>query len=141
MMVRLPEVTMNSLSFPRSGLVLLAPFCLALPLSACAAAPSDDDVQPIQIDSVEVQVGQARPAQVTAHVQGVLGDGCATLHSQEQKRSGDSVTITILRERPRDAICTQLAKLYDEQIPLEGTFPPGDYVLHVNAFDTAFRVE
>jgi hypothetical protein len=35
-------------------------------------------------------------------------------------------------------VCTQLARLYDERLPLEGSFPPGDYVLRVNDFVRSF---
>jgi hypothetical protein len=34
-----------------------------------------------------------------------------------------------------------MARLYDETIPLEGTFPPGRYVLRVNGTETSFATE
>jgi hypothetical protein len=58
-----------------------------------------------------------------------------------QQRSGNIVTVTILRERPRHAICIQIAKLYDDVIRLEGSFPPGVYQLRVNAFETTFTTQ
>ena len=48
------------------------------------------------------------------------------------------MTVTILRERPREAVCTQIAKLYDDVIRLEGQFPPGDYLLRVNSVEKTF---
>ena len=106
----------------------------------CGASPTAPDVvtEPIQIDRVDVLILESSPPQVTARVEGVLGDGCATLHSVAQQRSGNTVTVTILRERPRDAICTQIAKLYDDVIRLEGQFPPGDYLLRVNSVEKTF---
>jgi hypothetical protein len=95
-------------------------------------------VDPITVDSVVVEVS-GDPARPRARVKGVLGDGCSSLHSVSQTRAGNAVTITILRERPKDAICTQLARLYDETIPLDGSYPPGRYALRVNAFETAFE--
>lgn len=102
---------------------------------------SDLLVEPIQIDSVDVQVMQSSPPTVAAQVRGVVGDGCSVLHSVKQERSGSTVTITILRQRPRDAICTQIALLYDERIQLEGQFAAGDYVLRVNGVQRAFTIQ
>ncbi len=99
------------------------------------------EIAPIQIDDVEVRVEETSPPRAAAHVRGVIGDGCSELHSVKQERSGNTVTLTILRERPIDAVCTQMARLYDETIPLEGTFPTGRYVLRVNGTETPFATE
>jgi len=105
------------------------------------AAPPRVEIAPIQIDSVDVQVQESSPPRAAAHVRGVIGDGCSDLHSVKQERSGNTVTLTILRVRPIDAVCTQIARLYDETIPLEGTFPAGRYVLRVNGTETSFATE
>lgn len=128
---------------PQGSLFVLAPFPLAVVLLAACSLPADPDVvvEPIQVDSVDVRVMESSPPQASAHVRGVLGDGCSSFHSQEQQRSGNTITVTILRERPRDAVCTQIAKLYDADIPLEGTFPPGEYVLRVNGVEKVFTTE
>ena len=76
-----------------------------------------------------------------AHVQGILGDGCSELRSQSQARLGHLVLVTILRQRPRDAVCTQIAKVYVADIPLQGEYPPGQYVLRVNEVEKAFTTE
>jgi hypothetical protein len=115
--------------------------CLVLPLlTACADIPASPDriIEPIHIDSVDVVVGASVPLAVEVHVQGVVGDGCSVLHSVRQQRSGSTVTISILRERPRDAVCTQEARLYDARILLEGAFPPGSYRVQVNGVARAF---
>lgn len=98
-------------------------------------------VEEIQIDGVAVRVLESFPPQAVAHVQGILGDGCSEFHSLTQSRSGSTVTVTILRQRPQDAICTQIAKLYEADIPLEGQYPPGRYVLRVNGFEKVFTTE
>jgi hypothetical protein len=51
------------------------------------------------------------------------------------------VTVTILRQRPRDAICTQIAKLYEDNIRLDGQYPPGQYTLRVNDLTTTFETQ
>lgn len=117
--------------------------CLAAPLlTRCGGTPGSPDliIEPIHIDSVEVGVGASVPVAVEVHVQGVVGDGCSVVHSVRQERSGSTVSITILRERPKDAICTQEARLYVERIPLEGVFPPGSYLVRVNDVERAFTV-
>ncbi len=113
---------------------------------ACGAgSPARPDptlvVEPIQVDSVSVSVSGSPPVQVLAHVTGVVGDGCATLLPIEQRRAGAEVTVEIRRQRPRAAVCTQIARLFDETIRLEGEFPPGSYSLQVNTVKRSFVVE
>lgn len=95
-------------------------------------------VAPIVIESVDVLVLESFPPLASAHVRGVVGDGCSEIRSVEQRRSGNVTVVTILRERPRDAICTQIAKLYDEVLRLDGQFPPGRYEVIVNGFRQPF---
>jgi hypothetical protein len=115
---------------------------LALLLTACDGSPAKPDltIEPIHIDSLDVVVGAGVPVSVEAHVQGVVGDGCSVVHSVKQERSGSTVIITILRERPTEAICTQLARLYDARIVLEGTFAPGAFLVRANDAERAFTV-
>jgi hypothetical protein len=103
-------------------------------------------VEPITIASVDVVIrqtellGRRDPAEVSAHVQGYLGDGCSSLQSQTQSRAGATITLRILRARPAQAVCTQIAKLYDEVIRLEGEFPTGTYLLRVNDVEKTFVI-
>jgi hypothetical protein len=121
-----------------------APLGLGLGLlltAAChgtPAAPPEASVivRPIHVDSVEV-VLDAAPA---AHVRGIVGDGCTELQGVTQARTGSAIEITILSRRPADAICTQLAKLYDALLPLAGPFPSGSYVVTVNGVAAPFAV-
>ena len=119
---------------------LLATTITTAVLAAACSNPAEPVllVEPIQIDRVDVLILEISPPRATAHVEGVLGDGCSELHSVEQTRSGETVTVTILRERPRDAVCTQIARLYQDDIPLEGVYPPGRYLLRVNSVEKAF---
>lgn len=98
-------------------------------------------ITPIVIERVDVRVLETSPPQAVAHVEGVIGDGCSELNSQRQVRDGNTVTITVLGQRPPHAICTQIAKIYREDIPLEGVFPPGQYVLNVNGVARTFSTQ
>ena len=125
---------------------LLAVGALAAPLAlgACGRSnPASGDllIDPIQVESVDVLVQESDPPQASAHVRGVIGDGCSSLHSVAQERSGTTVVLTILRQRPANAMCIQIARLYDETLRLEGTFPPGRYLLLVNGVETSFTTE
>jgi hypothetical protein len=123
---------------------LLSAAALVVAALVGCASPSpvapDLLIEPIQIESVEVLVTASASPPVVAHVRGVVGDGCSTLHSVSQARTGSSITITILRQRPRDAICTQIARLYDEMLRVEGPFVRGSYLLRVNDLERAFTV-
>jgi hypothetical protein len=126
--------------------MLLAAWGLAgsLAVPACArSSPASSDllVEPIPISSVDVIVEEGEPPRVSAHVRGALADGCSSLYSIGQERSDNTVVVTILRQRPANAICIQVARIYAETVRLEGAFPPGRYVLRVNAFETSFTVE
>jgi len=98
----------------------------------------DVAVQPIVIESVDVLVMESAPPQVSVHVKGVIGDGCSELHSETQQRTGNTVRLTILRARREEAICIQIARLYDQVIRLTGTYPAGSYTLHVNDVERTF---
>lgn len=114
-------------------------------LGCGAGSPARPDdafvVERIQIDTVSVSVAGPPPAQVSVHVTGVVGDGCAELQSIVQWRTGSQVAVEITRRRPRAAVCTQIAQLFDQTIGLEGEFGAGSYSLRVNALTSRFLVE
>ena len=93
--------------------------------------------RPIHVDSVEVLLSP-----LSAHVRGVIGDGCTDLSGVTMRRSDNDnvVDVTIWSTRPQDAICIQIAKLYDAVLPLTGAFPPGQYLLRVNGVPAAFAL-
>lgn len=120
---------------------------LALVAAACGkpGSPSQPGspmtVSRIQVESVNIRLAQSFPVQAFAHVKGVVGDGCSSLLPIEQSRAGNVITLEIKRQRPRDAICTQIAILFDQDIRLLGEFPTGEYTLSVNGSPYSFRVE
>ena len=116
---------------------------LGAALFAACSRPFDADlvVEPIQVDRVDVRFIETVPPQASAHVVGVVGDGCASVHSVRQTRSGSAVTVTILRQRPLVAVCAQIALIYDDVIRLDGVFPAGEYVVRVNGVERAFTAQ
>jgi len=131
----------------RAPVLLLLPSALALLAAACGkpASPSQPDssilVSRIQIESVAIRLAPSFPVQAFARVRGVVGDGCSRLLPIEQSRAGNVITLEIKRQRPRDAICTQIAILFDQEIRLEGEFRTGEYTLSVNGNASSFRVD
>lgn len=96
-------------------------------------------IEPIQIESVEVVPGTV-PSGFGVHVKGTVGDGCSELLPVRQLRQGTDIVFKIERQRPEGAICTQLARLFDQVIPLEGAFLPGQYAVRVNTTSVTFSV-
>ena len=130
----------------RLSLLLLIAILVACSPSVAAPAatptPAGDMViKPIQIDQVEVSVAESFPVQVYAHIKGLVGDGCTEALPAQQTRQGHTITITIDSQRPKGAICIQIAKIYDETIRLQGEFPSGDYTLKVNDVTQTFHVD
>ena len=111
--------------------------------SESVAGPSGDDdviVQPIEIETVEVIVGSARPALVIARVNGQLGSGCDFLHSITQRRDGNVITVTVERARFTAGPCTAILKLFQQELGLPGPFEPGSYTVRVNGVSRTFTV-
>ncbi len=104
--------------------------------SPSTPAPPRILVRPIQIESVDVLL--ASPP--SAHVRGVIGDGCTELAGVTTRRGENDINITILSTRPEEAICIQIARLYDATLALPGDYPPGQYVLRVNSVEKTFSV-
>ena len=98
-------------------------------------------VGPIQVDSLEIVRGASSSSGLGVRVQGVIGDGCTELLPPiTQERDGPVVRIGILRQRPEEAICIEIAKLFDQVVPLMGDYPAGSYVVRVNGAELAFSV-
>ena len=122
-------------------------FLLALASFGCSsdsvAGPSGDDVvviQPIEIETVEVNVGPARPALVIARVNGQLGSGCDFLHAIRPRREGHVITIDVERARFTAGPCTAILKLFQQELGLPGALEPGSYTLRVNGATRTFTV-
>ena len=108
-------------------------------------APASGDqgellIEPAEVETMTVQVLESFPVQVQVQVQGYLGDGCTELGEIAQQRSGNTIEVTILTQRPVDAMCTMELKGFDEVITLEGPFDAGSYMVIVNGVEGTFQV-
>ena len=124
----------------RHPLALLAAVA-AVGCGASSLAGPDERavVQPIEVQSVEV-FASGSPGLVTARITGTLGSGCDHLHSIENARQGNAVTIEIKRRRVTEAVCTTEFKEFREDLGVAGEFEPGEYTLRVNQVTRPFSV-
>lgn len=102
--------------------------------------PGDFIIREIPISSIEVLILESVPYQIHLHVTGNFQDGCSALHDVTHKREGNTVTVSITSERPKDAFCTLNTPSYDDVISLEGGFLPGDYTVLVNGMHENFTL-
>jgi hypothetical protein len=93
-------------------------------------------IRPVQVTGVDVRIAESFPPQGFAEVTGVLGDGCTEALEPTVQRDGDVITVTILSQRPRDVICTMIAKEYRETVALGALEPGKQYTLRVNDYET-----
>jgi hypothetical protein len=122
---------------------------LMLVLSACGTgggtapggtAPGGTQDGLLQVDNVEVQVAESAPPQVSARVQGTLGNGCYSLGQITQQRNGNTIEVTITTKHSGAEVCTMIAQMVDETIRLEGDFPSGEYTVRANGVEKTFMV-
>ena len=117
-------------------------FVLAVLLESCSLFQSRDQFiyKDAQIESIDVQVLESMPVQVHVVAHGFVGDGCTEIYQITKKREESAFFITITTRRPADAICTQIAKMFDEMISLDvQNLPAGRYSVDVNGMTKTFE--
>ena len=128
------ESTTSSTSTPAANPTAAAP--TVAPTADLAA----NEIKPMPIDAVEVQIRESLPVQVSVLVTGALTDGCTEFHQMSQVRTGTTIEITITTIRPKDMMCTANLTLYTNTIALEGEFPSGTYTVRVNGVEQTFTI-
>lgn len=106
------------------------------------SAPPGGDllVRPVTVTGVDIRVAESFPPQGFADVTGWLADGCTEALEPTVQRQGTTVTVTILSQRPRDAVCTMATRPYRETVALGTLEPSREYTLRVNDYQTVFSV-
>ncbi len=84
------------------------------------------------IESVEAQTSAGVPASISLMVSGYQPDGCKFPVQVEQQRAGNSVTVKIYRNVPKNVMCTMELNPYNDTISLDRTFESGTYTVNVN---------
>lgn len=129
--------TMRSVSVTfLAALIVLAACRHEPPAAQAQTAPSPESKQLIRlagVERIEIVILESFPVQVRVVVYGWLSDGCTKLHGFDQKTEGTVIAMRVLTTRPRDAICTQAIKRFQETYPVETEgLAPGIYTLDVN---------
>lgn len=92
---------------------------------------------PLQIELVDVLILESYPQQYMVHVKGIIPDSCTTAREPEIQEDDQTITITILGEKPAGVACAQVISDYEQNIPL-GTRDPGEYTVIVNGVTATF---
>ncbi|MBE9556887.1 MAG: hypothetical protein IMF08_08525 [Proteobacteria bacterium] len=131
--------SLRSISFTFLAALIMLAACRHEPPAAQAQTtpePIPESKQLIRlagVERIEIVILEMYPVQVRVVVYGWLSDGCTKLHGFDQKTEGTVIAMRVLTTRPRDAICTQAIKRFQETYPVETEgLPPGTYTLDVN---------
>jgi hypothetical protein len=116
---------------------------LALFAAACGSdspnSPSGRYEQgPLLVSSAEVAVAESLPVQVTLHVVGG-GAPCTIVGPVTQRREGNVIDVR-LETYWLAQFCVMSFVEIRHSTPLQGPFPPGEYIVRANGVETRFRV-
>ncbi|MGK7925785.1 MAG: hypothetical protein AB4290_11155 [Spirulina sp.] len=107
------------------------------PVSPVQSSPSDASHGtmrriPASVETVEVNVMESQPLQLSLTVTGNFQDGCQAPLKMEQHQDGDRIKITLYRELPADVLCPAVLVPFQETVLLEGRLASETYTLDVN---------
>ncbi len=141
-------------------LIVLMIITSLIMLSGCTQAPdssidSDSDTQDNKnesqdgdyiygtavVESIEILVLESFPVQIHVVAKGYLPDGCTEIDRVEEKRDGNTFTVTITTKRPKDMMCTQAIVPYEKVVPLDVYgLKAGTYDVNVNTVTDSFEL-
>jgi len=127
--------------------LILCALLLTVSLAACSPGTGQQPTQPAQngdnllikenadVRGITVNLMESFPLQVSVTIEGVLPDGCTSIHGTQVARDLEKGTfdITIQTERPKDAMCIQVLTPFEITVPLDvlglkaGTFTVNVY--------------
>jgi hypothetical protein len=122
---------------------------VALIAASCSGADINSAGGPTIPSRVDLPTqGNVRIARVRAFIkdggpqlfiEGELGDGCTSLESVSQRRTGNRFDITLESRRHGD-VCTMILQFLNEWVPLDGSLTAGEYIVQVNSYRVSFRL-
>lgn len=96
-------------------------------------------VEPVTIETINVNIAESHPVQVFVDVAGYLPDPCWEAPETVVTEAEPRFEVEIMAERDPGETCAQVIEDYQATIPL-GSPEPGDYVVDVNGVEQAFEV-
>jgi inhibitor of cysteine peptidase len=105
---------------------------------------SDESQQRVYIDTIQTNIMESFPLQVSVTINGNLPDGCTSIINSKTNfdSNKNTFTIQIFTERPKDLMCTQALVPFTETIPLDVYgFPAGIYTVNAYQLSTTFKFD
>ncbi len=94
-----------------------------------------------QIESVDILILESFPVQVHVAVAGYVGDGCTEIYQITKKREENTFMIKITTRRPKEGMCIQILKGFEERISLDVYgLAKGNYIVNVNGTIKSFEL-
>jgi len=94
-----------------------------------------------QVQSIEIQIMNANPAQVNAIVRGTLTESCATLGESQVRYKSNTIRFTIYAVSAANIGCAQVAIPFESTIPLSTKdLPVGTYTVIANGVSAVFTL-
>lgn len=87
----------------------------------------------LYIENTEILTLESFPVQVNLVVSGNFPDGCTSIGTVTQERTGETFNITITTNRPPDQMCTAVLVPFQETIKLDvAGLKAGTYTVNLN---------
>ncbi len=97
------------------------------------------EIKAAPIHEVTFNFMESYPVQVGAQIKGGLSDGCTTFHDAVVTREGDTISISVTVQRPKDRVCPAIYTYFEENLNLGSDFASGKtYTVKVNDYTTSF---
>jgi inhibitor of cysteine peptidase len=97
-----------------------------------------------EVQEIHINFMESFPLQVSVTINGMLPDGCTSIHGTQVLRDLETgnFNINILTERPEDAICTQVLTPFEITVPLDVLgLPEGTYMVNVYGHYAGFTFD
>jgi hypothetical protein len=121
------------------GVVVL---CLSGLLLGSCARVEEVELRRAPIHEVKVNIAESYPPQVFVYIKGGLSDACTTFYKLTTERSGNTIYITVIVQRPKGAICAQVYGYFEQNVSLGSNFISGEtYTVRVNDVTTSFVMQ
>ena len=96
----------------------------------------------VYLNSMDIQIMESFPVQVSVTLQGDLPDGCTTIQSVESSLEGQTFTITFRTHRPAGQRCTQALVPVEDTVSLDVYgLPAGEYTVIANDLTETFTLD
>jgi hypothetical protein len=130
---------------PPGGTVPSEPVNSGTSTAAPSTVPRPDETEIVlgkaTIESIQINMMESFPIQVSVTVEGMLNDGCTSIDQITTQREGSTFQTTITTSRPMDTLCTEALVPFEDTFPLEVEgLEAGTYTVDVNGVRDTFTL-